>query len=61
MPVIQCPNGKWRIGEGDCIYPTKEKAESAYRGYLAQKEQAFEGKKFDENELRRKLKEEKSK
>ncbi len=58
MPVRQCPNGKWRIGEGECIYDTKEKAESAYRGYLFKKThetQAFAGKRFDENTLREKL------
>ena len=38
MPVQKCSNGKWRIGEGDCIYQTKEKAEKAYRGYLMKKQ-----------------------
>ncbi len=37
MPVIKCSNGKYRIGSGACIYDSKEKAESAYRGYLASK------------------------
>jgi hypothetical protein len=37
MPVIKCKNGKWRIGSGDCIYDTKEKAMSAYLAYLAKK------------------------
>lgn len=36
MPVHKCPNGKWRIGRGDCIYTTEEKANEAYRAYLAQ-------------------------
>lgn len=68
MPVRQCPNGKWRIGEGECIYSTKEAAERAYRGYLATREsqssadlpvdrQSFAGKKFNEIELKRKLEE----
>ena len=35
MPVKECPNGKFRIGEGKCVFDTKEKAESAYKGYLA--------------------------
>ncbi len=26
MPVIKCSNGKFRIGSGQCIYDTKEKA-----------------------------------
>jgi len=37
MPVNKCPNGKWRIGRGKCIYPTKEVAERAYKGYLSTK------------------------
>lgn len=36
MPVYACSNGKYRIGEGKCIYTTREDAESAYRGYLAE-------------------------
>jgi len=34
MPVRKCNNGKWRIGSGKCIYPTKKKAASAFRGFL---------------------------
>jgi len=37
MPVHKCPNGKYRIGSGKCMYDSKAKAESAYKGYLAQK------------------------
>lgn len=37
MPVHKCPNGKYRIGSGKCIYDSKEKAERAYKAYLAQK------------------------
>lgn len=37
MPVKLCKNGNYRIGSGDCIYETKEKAEKAYRAYLAKK------------------------
>ena len=39
MPVKQCPNNKYRIGEGKCIYDTKEKAERAYQGYIASKDE----------------------
>lgn len=35
MPVALCSNGKYRIGDGDCIYNTEESANEAYRGYLA--------------------------
>ena len=37
MPVHKCSNGKYRIGKGPCIYPTKTKADKAYAGYLASK------------------------
>lgn len=35
MPVKSCGDGTFRIGDGPCQYDSKEKAESAYRGYLA--------------------------
>lgn len=35
MPVRRCPNGKYRIGSGPCMYTSKEKADRAYRAYLA--------------------------
>jgi len=34
MPVRPCPNGKFRIGSGACIYDDKASAERAYKGYL---------------------------
>jgi hypothetical protein len=37
MPVHKCPNGKYRIGSGKCIYDSKAKAERAYAGYRASK------------------------
>jgi len=37
MPVHKCPNGKFRIGSGKCQYDSKEKAEKAYKGYMASK------------------------
>jgi len=30
MPVRKCPNGKWRIGNGPCVFTSKEKAEKAW-------------------------------
>lgn len=46
MPVIKCKNGKWRIGSGNCIYNTEEKAIEVYKAILA-------GGKFvvDENKI----------
>lgn len=35
MPVKFCKNGKWKIGQGECIYPTKEKALEVWRAILA--------------------------
>ena len=37
MPVHKCPNGKYRIGSGKCMYDSKAKAEKAYKGYKAAK------------------------
>jgi len=37
MPVRKCSNGKYRIGDGDCIYKSKASAERAYAGYRAAK------------------------
>jgi len=37
MPVHKCPNGKFKIGSGKCMYDSKEKAEKAYKGYMAHK------------------------
>ena len=37
MPVEYCEsNGKYRIGDGECIYTTRENAVEAYRAYLAE-------------------------
>jgi hypothetical protein len=35
MPVKQCTNGKWRVGTGECIYDTKEKATEVWQAILA--------------------------
>ena len=35
MPVKKCPNGKYKIGHGKCMYTSKEKALRAYHAYLA--------------------------
>ena len=37
MPVLKCPNGKFRVGSGPCQYSTRKAAEDAYRGYLGSK------------------------
>jgi hypothetical protein len=35
MPVLKCSNGKWRIGNGACIYETEEKATEVWQAILA--------------------------
>lgn len=35
MPVIKCSNGKYRIGGGQCIYDTEEKAIEVWQAILA--------------------------
>jgi hypothetical protein len=35
MPVIKCSNGKWRIGNSQCIYDTEEKAIEVWQAILA--------------------------
>ena len=35
MPVSKCENGKWKIGAGNCIYPTREKAIEVWTAILA--------------------------
>jgi hypothetical protein len=35
MPVLKCSNGKWRIGNGACIYETEEKAIEVWQAILA--------------------------
>jgi len=37
MPVYGCPNGKYRIGTGPCVYANRASAERAYAAYRAQK------------------------
>ena len=47
MPVYKCSNGKYRIGNGSCIYETAGKAEKVYRAILAQGEFAAKVVSFD--------------
>ena len=36
MPIFRFDNGKYRIGEGECMYNSEESATSAYQAYLAE-------------------------
>jgi len=45
MPVRPCGQGKWRIGNGPCVYDSESKAQTAYRAYLWRKSQEKKGKR----------------
>jgi len=36
-PIVKCPNGKYKIGEGKCMYDSKKKALEVQRAIYAQK------------------------
>ena len=38
MPIYRCSNGKYRIGEGECVFTSRANAERAYVAYLAEEE-----------------------
>lgn len=53
MPIYYCEsNGKYKIGDGECIYTTRENAVEAYRAYLA--EEGEEEKEFKNNNAKSK-------
>lgn len=45
MPIFKCSNGKYRIGKGDCIYDTKEKATEVWQAIIASGEYALAAEK----------------
>jgi hypothetical protein len=49
MPCYKCSNGKWRIGEGKCMYKTKANCEKALAAYYASRRKA--GWKLKDNKL----------
>ena len=42
MPIYECSGGKYRIGNGECVYTSRENAQSAYRAYLADLDEEYE-------------------
>jgi HK97 family phage prohead protease len=38
MPITRCDNGKYRIGDGECVFTSRASAERAYVAYLAEEE-----------------------
>ena len=53
MPISKCSNGKWKIGQGDCIYPTKEKALEVWQAILAQGEYIKDLKKKEKKDKKK--------
>jgi hypothetical protein len=50
MPVIKCSNGKYRIGNGSCIYETQEKATEVWQAILASGAYAAQKVSYDYDE-----------
>ena len=51
MPVTRCENGKYRIGDGECMYNSEESAERAYVAYLAQEEDKKDNKNINKKSM----------
>ena len=49
MPISRCDNGKYRIGEGECMYTSRETAREAYVAYLANDSEENERNEEDKN------------
>jgi hypothetical protein len=47
MPIYKCSSGKWRIGNGDCVYDTQEKATKVWQAILASGSYAAEKVSYD--------------
>jgi len=44
VPIYKCPNGKYRIGNGPCIYTTLAAVKRAYAAYMAKRDAKQKGK-----------------
>jgi HK97 family phage prohead protease len=47
MPITRCENGKYKIGDGECMYTSRASAERAYVAYLAEEEDMEDEKDLD--------------
>lgn len=47
MPIYRCSSGKWRIGNGGCVYDTQEKATKVWQAILASGAYAAEKVSYD--------------
>ena len=43
MPCIKCSNGKWKIGNGKCMYTSLEKCKKAEAAYYASRKENNDG------------------
>ena len=51
MPVTRCENGKYKIGDGECMYNSEESAERAYVAYLAEEEDKKDNKNINKKSM----------
>jgi len=47
MPIYKCSNGKWRIGNGGCVYDTQDKATKVWQAILSSGGYAAEKVSYD--------------
>ncbi len=47
MPISRCENGKYRIGDGECVFTSRASAERAYVAYLAEEEDENHDEDYD--------------
>lgn len=47
MPVKRCSNGRWKIGNGGCVYSTEAKATEVWQAILASGDYAAEKISYD--------------
>jgi ABC-type amino acid transport substrate-binding protein len=51
MPIYKCSNGKWRIGNGGCVYSTEAKATEVWQAILASGAYAAEKVSYDYDDV----------
>ena len=51
MPIYKCSSGKWRIGNGGCVYDTQEKATKVWQAILASGAYAAEKVSYDYDDV----------
>ena len=51
MPIYKCNSGKWRIGNGGCVYETQEKATKVWQAILSSGAYAAEKVSYDYDDV----------